>query len=83
MIRKWPQSYTGARVYTRCWDIFFFHGKGCKALEQAAQGSDRVTIPESILRNMWMWYLRTWFSGEHSGCWLMVGLDDLRVLFQL
>lgn len=61
---------------------FFFHRTGCKALEQAAQESDGIAIPGNVLRTVWMWHLRVWFSGERSGCWLMVRLDDLRALFQ-
>lgn len=30
-----------------------------------------------------MWYLGTWFSGEHDGSGLMVGLSDLRVFSSL
>jgi len=34
-----------------------------------------------ILKNMYMWHFRTWFS-RHGGVGWMVGLDDLRGLFQ-
>ena len=45
-------------------------------LERAAQGGDGVAIPGGV-QNMF----RTWFS-RHGGVGLMVGLDDLRGLFQ-
>lgn len=54
---------------------------GCKALELAAQGSSGVIIP-AIVKNAWMWHLRTWFNGKCGGR-LMVGRDDHRDLFQL
>jgi len=46
-------------------------------LEQAAQGSGRVTIPGSVQK---MLSFRMWFSRHGVG--LMVGLDELRGLFQ-
>lgn len=30
-----------------------------------------VTIPGSVKKNLWIWWLRTWFNGEHAcGCWV-------------
>lgn len=31
---------------------------------------------------MWMGHLGMWVRGECGGAWLMVGLDDLKGLFQ-
>jgi len=45
-------------------------------LEQAAQGSGGVTIPGGVQKHVWMWHVRTQFSG-HGGDGLTVGLDDL------
>jgi len=50
-------------------------------LEQAAQGSGGVTIPGGVHKNVQMWHFRTWFS-RHAVVGSMVGLDDLRGLFQ-
>jgi len=48
-------------------------------LEQAAQGSGGVTIPGDVKKRIW--HFMTWFS-RHGGVGLMVGLHDLRGLFQ-
>ena len=50
--------------------------QSCQAMEQAAQGSGEVPIPAGCQKNVWMWFSR------HSGVGLMVGLADLRGLFQ-
>lgn len=33
-------------------------------------------------KDMWIWHLRTWFSGEKGGAGLRVGSDDLGGLCQ-
>lgn len=43
--------------------------------DQAVQESDVVTIPKG--KDVWMWHLRTWFSGGLVTDGLTVGLDDL------
>lgn len=58
----------------------FLHGKGGQALEWAAQG---VELPSwRYSQKVWMWYLRTCFSGKHDGAGWTVGLHDLTGLFQ-
>jgi len=37
--------------------------------------------PWRCSKTVWMWHFRTWFS-RHGGVGLMVGLGDLRGLFQ-
>ena len=32
-------------------------------------------------KKVWLWHFRTWYS-RHGGVGVMVGLDDLRGLFQ-
>jgi len=49
-------------------------------LKEAVQGAAGVTDPESVQVKGKMWLSGIWFSG-HSGEGLMVGLDDLRLLF--
>lgn len=38
--------------------------------------------PCKCLEGRWIWHLRTWFCGEHSGAGLRVGFSDLTGLFQ-
>lgn len=41
------------------------------------------SLSPKVFKNMLIWYLRTWFHGEHGGgARLMVGLNDLKGLFQ-
>ena len=38
--------------------------------------------PWRCLKDVWMWHLGTWFSGGLGRVGLMVGLNDLKGLFQ-
>lgn len=44
------------RLKLDIWE-FFSHRKGCKALDQAGQGSDGIAIPKKT----WTWHLGMWF----------------------
>lgn len=65
-------SHTGERVCCSlmlCCTLTLFANWN---VGQAAQGSGGIT------KNVWMWHLGTWFSAEHAGFSLVVGLYDLR-----
>lgn len=38
--------------------------------------------PWKCAKSMWLWHLRTLFSGAHKGAELMVGPDNLKSIFQ-
>lgn len=42
-----------------------------------------VSFPRSCKKNKWIRQLGSWFSGQHGGAELMVGLDDLGGLCNL
>lgn len=52
------------------------------SLEQAAQGVLESASLE-VLKDLWIWHMKTCFSEHGFGAGLIVGPDDLRVLFQL
>lgn len=70
------QEETAFRCARRGLDGVLWKISSPKALSSAAQGSGGITIPGTDLKMSWC-PLGTWFSAG-----LMVGLDDLRDLFQ-
>lgn len=75
-MRRWPQVAPG-EVHEK-----IAHGQGGQTLEQAAQESGGINIPESIQKPRGCGTWNKVFSGEHGGTGLTVRLDDLRRLFQ-
>lgn len=58
----------------------FLHQKGCQALSQAAHGNGGVAIPSGFYK---MWPLGTWIISGLGSAALMVGVCDLKWIFQL
>lgn len=63
-------------------DNHFFSGRVFKDWNRLSRGVVESSSQET-LKNVWVWQLRTLFSGGHGGgAGLIVGLDDLIRVFQ-
>jgi len=76
---KGQRAQTEAEVVPAEQEEELLPSEGDGALEQAAQGGCGVPIPGGVQKTCR--FFRTWFS-RHGGAGLVVGLDDLRGLFQ-